>query len=382
MAMTNRERLLAILDHRSPDRIPWIPRLQLWYNARQAEGTMPERFRGMPQRAIEHALRLGTPARNGNVFDVHYEGVEIRTHVEGAEETTEYVTPYGTVSKRVILEEHLSGYADSGLDLEHPIKGERDYDVWEYIVEHTYYEPTYEAYLAYDAWIGEDGLPLVSVGDCPFHHFLLRLAGYNQAFYELSDRTERVERLLRVMTDCDRERLWPVVAESPARLILHGVHFDSQMTPPHLFKKYMTPYYQELSALLHAHGKSLSFHADDDSRLILQEVKEAGFDMGECFTTAPMVSVTLAEARAAWGNDVIIWGGVPSVILEETTPEEEFEEYMRDVFRAIAPGDAFILGVADNVMPLSLIERVERISEMVEEYGTYPVHVPEGAGAH
>jgi hypothetical protein len=86
-----------------------------------------------------------------------------------------------------------------------------------------------------------------------------------------------------------------------------------------------------------------------------------------------MVSVTLEEARAAWGTDVIIFGGVPSIILEPSFPEAEFEEYMRGLFRAIAPGDAFILGVADNVMPTSLIERVERISDLVEQYGTYPV---------
>jgi hypothetical protein len=46
---------------------------------------------------------------------------------------------------------------------------------------------------------------------------------------------------------------------------------------------------------------------------------------------------------------------------------------MRGVFRTIAPGDAFILGVADNVMPTSIIERVERISELVEQHGAYPV---------
>lgn len=95
--------------------------------------------------------------------------------------------------------------------------------------------------------------------------------------------------------------------------------------------------------------------------------------MSECFCTSPMVEVTLEEARAAWGTDVIIFGGVPSIVLEPTFPEEEFEAYMRGLFRAIAPGDAFILGVADNVMPTSLIERVERISELVETHGAYPV---------
>jgi hypothetical protein len=187
------------------------------------------------------------------------------------------------------------------------------------------------------------------------------------------DYPEQFEHLMTVMAQVDRERLWPVVANSPARLILHGSHFDSQMTPPRQFRKYITPYYQEFSALLHAKGKKLAWHADDDSEAILQEVKDSGFDMSECFTTAPMVNVTLEEARKVWGTDVIIWGGVPSVVLEPSFPEEEFEEYMRGVFRAIAPGDAFILGVADNVMPTSIIERVERISELVEEHGNYPV---------
>jgi hypothetical protein len=145
------------------------------------------------------------------------------------------------------------------------------------------------------------------------------------------------------------------------------------MTPPHMFRKYITPYYQEFSMLLHARGKSLAWHADDDSKDILGEVKTAGFDMSECFCTAPMVEVTLDEARTAWGNDVIIFGGIPSIILEPTFPEAEFEAYMRNVFRVIAPGDAFIFGVADNVMPTSLIARVERVSDLVERHGRYPV---------
>jgi hypothetical protein len=46
---------------------------------------------------------------------------------------------------------------------------------------------------------------------------------------------------------------------------------------------------------------------------------------------------------------------------------------MDKLFKTISPGDAFILGVADNVMPEAKIERLRRISEMVEERGTYPV---------
>ena len=98
--------------------------------------------------------------------------------------------------------------------------------------------------------------------------------------------------------------------------------------------------------------------------------------MADMLLTAPMVSVTLKEARQAWGTDVIIWGGVPSDILEEGTTDQEFEEYMLGVFKAVAPGDAVFLGASDGVQPKAKIERVERIARMVEAYGSYPIKMP------
>ena len=371
--MTNRERILAVLDKKSPDRVPWIARLDLWYHARLAEGNLPTRFRGMNLVEVGRALRTGNPARDGKIFNVRYEGLEVRQERAPGVARQRFITPHGEVTFGRILSETVSGTTDQGLPLEHPIHSVEDYKVLEYIAEHTYYDPCYNDYLAYEAAVGDEGYPMVSCGDVPFHYFLLHLAGYNQAYFEMVDHAEEFEHLIALMEQVDRERLWPVVADSPARLILHGVHFDSQMTPPHMFRKYMTPYYKDFSALLHGRGKSLVWHADDDSKDILAEVKDAGFDMSECFCTAPMVEVTLEEARAAWKGDVAIFGGVPSIILEPTFPEVEFEEYMRGVFRTIAPGDAFILGVADNVMPTSIIERVERISDLVERHAAYPI---------
>jgi len=182
-----------------------------------------------------------------------------------------------------------------------------------------------------------------------------------------------VEHLMATMEEIERESLWPIIAHSPARLILHGVHFDSSITPPSFFSRYITPYYQDFSELLHEHDKTLAMHADNDSRLILEHIEAAGFDMAETFTTAPQVTCTLEEARQAWKDRVIIWGAVPSVILEPAYSEEAFETYMRQLFRTIAPGDAFILGVSDNIMPAALVDRLKRIAEMVEEWGTYPI---------
>jgi hypothetical protein len=167
--------------------------------------------------------------------------------------------------------------------------------------------------------------------------------------------------------------MWPVVANSPARLVVHGRHFATQMTPATMYDQYITPYMREFTDLMHENDIFVGQHADNDSLGILDQLTESGYDLQECFVTAPMVPCTLRDARERWGTSMVIWGGVPSVILEEDFPESEFEAFMDDLFRSIAPGDAFILGVADNVMPTSMLSRIRRITEMVEEQGTYPI---------
>jgi uroporphyrinogen-III decarboxylase len=372
--MTNRERILAIMEGRAPDRIPWIPRLAIWYEANRRQSTLPAEYHGLALREVERRVFGGTAARDGAIWRTEIRGVEVRRReLPGMEVLTEYVTPVGTVTSRLRGTGRLRCQGIQDAEVEFVLKRREDYPVVEYLIEHTDYVPTFEAYQRYEQEIGEDGYPMVNCGDCPMHHWMRALAGYNRCFFHLNDYANEVERLLRVLADRFEETVWRCMIDSPARLLMHGHHLSSHMTPPPIFERYILPYYQELAPRLRSAGKTLALHADNDTRLILGHIQRAGFAMAECFATSPMVPTTLADARAAWGDRVIIWGGVPSVILEEPYTEEQFEHHMDELFRAIAPGKAFILGIADNAMPGSKIDRIRRITRIVEERGAYPV---------
>jgi uroporphyrinogen-III decarboxylase len=372
--MTNRARVTAILDGRSPDRIPWMPRLKIWYDAHRRRGTLPERYEGWTQREIERDLGMDRVVREARVFRTELRGVETRTRREGETVVTEYVTPVGTVSQRVRQTETMAEAGIQGLEIEHRIKEPADYPVMAFIIEHTAIIPTYEAYRAYAAEIGEATVPLVCLPADPMYTILQDLIGYEQAFYHMQDYPDRIAHLLEVLTD-RAHRMQQVVLDSPARLFLHGEHFNSMLTPPPLFETYMQPYFRAFADKLHAAGKTLACHADADVSLLLDQIQDSGFDMVECFVTAPMVPLTLEAARAAFGTDVIIWGGLPSTLLCDPVTDEAFEDYMMDLFRIIAPGDAFILGVADNIMPETKLDRLRRVREMIEAWGHYPVEV-------
>lgn len=371
--MNNRERMLAILNHQPPDRIPWAPRLELWYHARVLSGTLPKAWEGFTLRDVERALGVASPARMGKVLEAVDDEVEVVTWREGIHEIIEQRTPVGTLRRVLRHSEDLDRLGLPARIDEYPLKGPEDYRVWEWIWQHRRWVPTYDAYRAYDAEIGDDGLPMVSIGDVPFHEFLENGAGYEHAFFHLADHEREVARLLEVMREAERERMWPVAAASPARLLLHGQHLSTQFTPPRYFRKYILPYYQEFMPMMHAAGKAVAMHGDNDTSAILGLLEEAGYDMVECFVTAPMVPTTLRQAREAWGDRVIIFGGLPSLLLSPSVPEAEFRAYVEEALRVVAPGDAFILGVADNVMPDSVIERVAWVTEYMAEHGAYPL---------
>jgi uroporphyrinogen-III decarboxylase len=99
----------------------------------------------------------------------------------------------------------------------------------------------------------------------------------------------------------------------------------------------------------------------------------SGFDIAEAFTPPPMTNIGLPEARALWGDRITIWGGIASTMMSLSVPAEEFEAHVHQVLKQAAPGDHFILGTGDNVPTDSSLERVQRVTELVEELGDYPL---------
>jgi len=371
--MTNRERLIAILEKRNPDRVPWIPRLEIWYQARKFRGTLPEKYASCSLREIERDLHIGTPARLGSVFRIEYLNIEVEHERRGQDQITTYITPVGRVNTVHRYSETLAhGGIVSPLQISHMIKGPDDYKVVEYIFAHAEVIPTYDAYIEYDNDIGSDGFPMVGIGPDPMYRILQVLIGFNNAFFHLFDDRARVLHLYQVILEFT-EKIQTIVLNSPALLIQHGEHFDSQMTPPKIYSEFMLPYFQTFAEKLHARGKYIACHADADTSHLLELIIDSGFDMAECFVTAPMVPLTLEDARKTLGTQVIIWGGIPSVILCDPITDDYFETYMLNLLRTIAPGNAFILGVADNVMAEAKLDRIIHISNLVEKYCDYPI---------
>jgi hypothetical protein len=55
--------------------------------------------------------------------------------------------------------------------------------------------------------------------------------------------------------------------------------------------------------------------------------------------------------------------------------DEEFETYVKNLFKEMAPGNRFIVGMGDNLPFDGDINRVGRVVELIDRYGTLPIEI-------
>lgn len=357
--MTHRQRIEAVLAGQVPDRIPAIWRLDKWYRARVHAGDLPAEIAGLSLEQVEDYLGLARSARAGRVFRTILHPPVARTETrQGDTIVTEYHTPAGTL-RRVCR--YGPGDEAAGLSptiVEYPIREPADYALFGELMRHTEYVPAYEEYIEYDRAVGQAGLPMVILGPNPIHELLMQWTGYEVGYLLMNDEPEAMLSAVRAADDAYR-RFWPIVADSPARLVMHGVNFDSRMTPPPIFREHFLPYLRSFNDLMHQAGKFVACHADGDMTVLLDLTIEAGFDVADCFACQPLVRCTMAQARAAWRDRITIWGGLPSTLLEPAVPVARLIEHLESIYDCLGDGRRFILGLSDQAMPTSSWEHLK-----------------------
>ncbi len=183
-------------------------------------------------------------------------------------------------------------------------------------------------------------------------------------FYALHDDSRAVERLLQLLD----EQLTSMLRQLellPAPYIEFPDNLHGMMTNPRLFQRYCLPQLQCYTGLLHAQGKKAGSHTDGDVKPLLNLLAISGLDVCESVSPAPLTPATIEEIWDAWQSGPVIWGAIPTPILEERTPEEEFRAYVEHLLQVVGQGP-IILGLVDLFMRHNSIERVKYIAAQLQ----------------
>ena len=385
--MNERERIIRTLKGEPTDTIPWTTRLNVWHTSRLRTGTLPAEWEGVDLMEIHRRLKIGRrlSARliatrlRGVQMTITFNGVVVKEEtdpvlsfpaplelieVKPGDTVITFETPVGKAQIRYRMIEELIRGAASPYLMEHILKDDDDFAVVKWILEHTETEPSFEAFEAAEAQLEGHGFTFGSIERVPFQRLVIDFYGIERAFYELVDNPERFHTLLELLTDLGREAV-EVGLQSPALQLQMGDNFEGSFTSPRLFRKYCMPFLQEVADRIHAQGRFLGSHMDGNLKPLLHLLPECGVDVVESFSPAPLTALTFEEAWEAWRGKLLIWGGIPSPILEQPVPESEFRAWVSRMLALIGSDGRIVLGIGDQAVGPSLIGRVRQISEML-----------------
>ncbi len=398
--MTHRERIEAAMRGEVADQLPYVPRIDLWYNANSLAGTLPEKHKGRTQDEISRAegwalhkvlqdlvdvrspdaalhRAIGVYATRQSVHRFRFsEKVDVRVSRKGDSTRVEYHTPLGMVSSKTeFSDEYRRAGSTIPVITEHAIKGPEDYRVLAYIFENLELSPSFDEFLEWEQEVGEDGFccAYAVIAGSPMHHIQKDFLDPTQFFFHYSDYQKEMRALAEALEPYYEQQL-KILAESPAIGAFWGANFDDMITYPPYFEKDILPWLKKASAELQAKGKIVLSHCDGENLGLMELIRDSGIDVAEAVCPYPMTKVRVGEYYERWCDELTVFGGIPSnILLDELCSDEEFEAYLDNLFRVIAPGTRFVVGVADTTPPDAVFERLIRIGERVEKEGRLPI---------
>lgn len=168
-----------------------------------------------------------------------------------------------------------------------------------------------------------------------------------------------------------------LIIDSPAKIVNLGA--ISGLYGPKQFEKYDLPFYKKYTHYLHAKGKICMVHAHSTNlKCIIDLIPQTGLDIIESFMPPPIGDLSIEDARAAWGDKIVIWAGFPDHILYWDVGK--IKEYTLDILRSAAPFGSFIIGMEEQGLNGIIDDRSEyfikrdlrTVIDVVNKYGKYP----------
>jgi uroporphyrinogen-III decarboxylase len=395
--MTNRERILSAMRGEAVDRIPWAPRMDLWYISNRAKGTLPEGFDGLNMVEIAkklnvacHAVRadftlprppekylwlrgFGLDMHPDYPFRIEIDDLPVKFEQMSEQYTTTIETSAGEVTSQV---EHTAEMIRNGISLpfikSYPIQSLEDLDAVGEVFDHLKVNPTPEAYTMFHQRVGDQGVAVAAglYGASPMHLLLHDMMDMQLFFEYYFHHRDALNRLTRRMAPFF-EAVLDVVIQTDAEVVYWGSNYDQNITWPPFFAEEIVPWMQKVSKKVHAAGKLLLTHTDGENKALLPHYLDCNFDVAESVCPYPMTSCTLHQIREALRPKIATWGGIPAVALVESTMDQnEFNVYLDEVFRKLGTGAGLIFGVSDAVAPDSDISRFDIIKRKIDEFGS------------
>ena len=385
--MNSRERVLATLSHKEPDRVPF-----------DMGGTV---VTGINVKAYQ-ALRdyLGLPWIDPTIVDVVQQLARVDDDVmDRLGVDVENVSPRSSASYHIEIKEMEGGdctyfYDEYGIGWRKPKVGGIYYDMFDHPLGGDIDASDVDRYMLPDptdpvrfAGIREAAESLIEekqraliVGNISAGIFELYLwtRGFQGGYGDLIGNPKLTQKILHRYLDMQLaywEKMFDTLGDM-IDVVQTADDFAGQndmLISPSCYRKFLKPLHKEIFDFIHSRSRAKIFlHSCGSIRKVIPDLIEIGMDIMNPVQVSA-AGMDSAELKREYGKDLVFWGGgvdTQRSFDRDHTPEE----VRQDVIRRISdfmPGGGFVFAAVHNIQGNVPPENIMAMWETLQEFGVY-----------
>ncbi len=364
--MTNRERVLRVLNRQTPDRVPWFGDLDYWYSATRDKGQLADSYQGDGYFQLNHDLGVGFYLQGYFPFTQHNPGITFSEERQGDQKIRTMHTPRGSLTE---IEQYLPTSSSWGY-VKHFVEKPADLPAFQVYLESLEFTPAYEEAARRKDIIGDNGVVLCYTPRSPFMQMATSYVGVVNLVYLIADVPDQMRDIFAIMTQ-KYDLAAALSVASPAECIMIPENLSSEVVGTAYYKRYLRPYESKWIQRIREAGKFSFIHMDGTLRGLIKHVAETGFDVIEAATPFPSGDMTMEEIAAEITGDTIIWGGLPGIVFTPNFGADDISAHVKSMLQVMRRRPLYVLGVADQVPPDGILERVASVAALCDAFGRY-----------
>ena len=180
--------------------------------------------------------------------------------------------------------------------------------------------------------------------------------------------------LARITTDHCLESLDEVVKRGADFIIMEGdlAHNPGPLMRPRHYREFIQPFHAEICAAAHARGIKICKHSDGNLLSLVPLLLDAGFDGIHPIQPQCM---DIGAVKREFGGRACVLGNIDCSFLLVFGSASEVRESVRQTIAAAAPGGGYILSSSNSIHPGVKPENYLAMVAAAREFGAYPIVV-------
>lgn len=169
------------------------------------------------------------------------------------------------------------------------------------------------------------------------------------------------------------------VGDRIAAIFVSGTDFGSQrgeLISPDLYRELYLPFHKRINDWIHEHTAwKTFFHCCGSIYHLIPSFIEAGVDILNPVQCSA-ANMDAQRLKDEFGDRLVFWGG--GVDTQRTLPFGSPEEVRREVaerIRTFGPGGGYVFNAVHNIQAKTPVENIVAMFEAAREYGRYPMPV-------